>query len=206
MNTEQRIAKLPRQGAYPVSKFVQWIDGKADFRVMDGQFRARAIKFHLCWVCGGKLGGLSTYVVGPMCAVNRVSTEPPSHQGCGEFSATHCPFMRQPDRTRREGRLPEGWSNPGGIMIERNPGVMLLWHTKRAPQPFRDEQGGWLLHLPDPVGVDWWTQGRPATRNEVLAAIDSGLPILQEAAEQDGPRALEALERAHASALALVPA
>jgi hypothetical protein len=41
---------------FPVPWFVAWFDGKPEFRAMDGLKWIRAVREHLCWVCGGRLG------------------------------------------------------------------------------------------------------------------------------------------------------
>lgn len=48
-------------------------------------------------------------------------------------------------------------------------------------------------------------EGRPATRDEVVASIDSGLPILRADAEAEGSDAVADLEQMHSEALALIP-
>jgi hypothetical protein len=63
-----------------------------------------------------------------MCAILRISGEPPSHRECAEFSARACPFLSRPDMVRREDRLPDAAKfNP--LMLERNPGVAMVWIT-----------------------------------------------------------------------------
>lgn len=64
---------------------------------------------------------------------------------------------------------------------------------------------GILFTVGDPVETLWFAEGRPATRDEVLASIDSGLPILRQQAEQDGEDALLELDRLHNQALELLP-
>jgi hypothetical protein len=53
--------------------------------------------------------------------------------------------------------------------------------------------------------AEWFARGVPATRAEVLAAIESGMPLLAEPCRGDR-RQLDALDRAHTAALRLVPA
>jgi hypothetical protein len=55
------------------------------------------------------------------------------------------------------------------------------------------------------VAVLWYASGRTATREEVLASIDSGLPSLLELAEAEGPDAVAALDKAHKAALRHLP-
>jgi len=54
--------------------------------------------------------------------------------------------------------------------------------------------------------VLWFCEGRKATRGEVLDSIGSGVPLLRQLAEKDGPPAIEEFDRALAGALELVPA
>lgn len=176
----------------PVPWFVAWIDGKPEFRAMGPGKRVAAMTERLCWVCGERLDNRATYVIGPMCAINRISAEPPSHPACAEYSARVCPFLSRPHMERRENDMPMGGSP--GIAILRNPGVTLLW-TGRVPgaRLISDGAGSFLYHLNPPIVVSWWAEGRAATRAEVDRSVVSGLPYLREMAEAQGPEALEAL-------------
>lgn len=205
-----RIRTLPRNKAgYPVPDFVAWIDREPDFRVIKPGGILRALHLNLCWVCGCSFLRQEdrAFVIGPMCAVNRVSAEPPSHRDCAVFSARYCPFLSTPQMTRRDRHKPEGAVVPAGISIPRNPGVALVWVTGYKSWKTRsDGDGGTLFDIGDPKEALWFARGREATREEVLASIDSGLPILAGMAEQDGPDAVAELEAMHERALAYVPA
>lgn len=204
------MQKLPvEERGYVVPWFVQWIEGKPDFRIMDGEKRVRAINKRLCWLCGETLGQCLAFVIGPMCAVNRVSSEPPSHRDCAEFAAKACPFLTMPKMVRRETGLPEETAEPGGVMLRRNPGVTLLWMTK-GYRVIRDGEG-FVLRIGNPTDVAWYREGRAATRAEVVESIESGLPALVEPFEQvvdpDQRReGLAFLETCLATAMQLVPA
>lgn len=200
-----RVAALPRDAkGRPVPWFVAWIDGQPDFRIIgDGKIQ-QALESGRCWICGGTLGSYKAFVIGPMCAVNRVSAEPPSHRDCAVYAAQACPFLTTPQMRRREGGKPET-VEPAGTMIRRNPGVALVWVTRTLRLIF-DPQGGMLIRVGDPTETRWFAHGRPASRAEVTASIDSGLPLLREIAEQEGPKALRQLDRQHTAALALLPA
>jgi hypothetical protein len=202
----RRIAKLPRNDAgYPVPWFVAWFDGAPDFRVMDEQKLGAAIKQRRCWVCGEKIAGPTVaFVIGPMCAVNRVSAEPPSHRNCAEFSARACPFLTNPKKRRRENNKPDEVVDPAGEMIGRNPGVALVWITRSWT--LERVGRGVLFRVGPPVRCLWIAEGREASRGEVLASIESGLPILRDMAEQDGTDAVAALEAMTSAAMNLVPA
>ncbi len=201
-----RMRHLPVESrGYPVPHFIAFIDGEPDFRVMDGEKLRDCVRFKRCWLCGQALGRNVSFVVGPMCAVNRTSAEPPSHRECAEFAVKACPFLSRPKAKRLEG-LPEGTTEGAGFMIRRNPGVALIWTTNaRAFSVFR-APGGVLFDIGEPESVSWYAEGRPATRAEVLASIDSGCPALEEMARQEGPEALALLANAKDRALLLLPA
>lgn len=207
-----RIKRLPRNGSgYPVPYFVSWIEGAPDFRVVDPQKINDALLFQLCWICGQKLGANKAFVVGPMCAINRTSGEPPSHLECALFAVKVCPFMVNPEMRRREAGMPEGAEHPGGIMLKRNPGVSLVWVT-RSFKPFRvrrnTEQGiqeGVLLKMGDPDEMLWFARGREATAEEIAASIESGIPALMEMADKEGPEAVAALRDLQSGLMEMIP-
>src|SRR5262249_17464120 len=144
------ISTLPvDERGYPIPWFVaEQPDGTRDFRVADPRKIVLAFRKRLCWVCGRPLHRYGCFVVGPLCALNHVSSEPPSHPVCAAFSVRSCPFMTQPKRIR-DSRGLEGLdvSDPAGVMIERNPGVALVWWSlawKSFPAP-----GGILFDMGD---------------------------------------------------------
>src|SRR5712691_10615834 len=78
-----RITRLPRNKVgYPVPWFAARIDGQPDFRVIRPGGIQIALRQKLCWTCGIPFLRQEdrAFVIGPMCAVNRVSAEPPSHE------------------------------------------------------------------------------------------------------------------------------
>lgn len=207
--TSRRIAALPTdKHGRPVPWFVASIDGLPDFRVIGPGKIGEALRFRRCWVCGEHRGTYAAFVIGPMCAVNRTSAEPPAHTGCALYAATHCPFLTTPSMRRRDNRLPEGHVEPPGTMLRRNPGVALVW-VSRTWSTWTAPDGGLLFDIGDPTGVHWLAHGRAATRAEVMESINTGLPALREVAEaeeQERPGALAALGAAVRAATALVPA
>jgi hypothetical protein len=196
------------KAGYIVPWFVATIDGEPDFRVIRPEAIVAAVNEKRCWVCGLRIVIRPTFVIGPMCAVNRVSAEPPSHIECARYSVQVCPFIINPKKRRRESGKPEGTVDPAGEMITRNPGVILLWTSKPgAWKPFSPPAGneGVLFDVGEPSYVEWWANGRAATRAEVLESINSGLPILRESAEAQGPEAVTELYRMRKRAMELVP-
>jgi hypothetical protein len=189
----ERFPDLPRQMAnlpvdhrgFPVPWFVAWQDGKPMFPVADGRKMNIAVKEQLCWVCGGALPKARASVIGPMCAINRTISEPQSHLECARFSARNCPFLANPRMKRvPENLLPNDRVKPAGNGIMRNPGAVAVWIETKPTKRF-NAGNGFLFQLGKPTKVEWYAHGRAATFDEVTASIESGLPLLFEAAEQE---------------------
>lgn len=190
-----RIQRLPVDArGYPVPVFVQWFhadkdrtpcepgEGIPDFRVVDSRVTERSRVFHLCFICGQQLGTYKSFVAGSMCAVSGTSAEPPQHLDCATWSVQACPFLARPHARRRPVEAEKQTVHAPGIMLERNPGVSIVW-TSRHPRPFRAGDGV-LWRMGKPEHVEWWAQGRRATRAEAMESIDSGMPSLVELAER----------------------
>jgi hypothetical protein len=192
---------------YPVPWFVEWIDGVPDFRVMDSAKMLAAIQFGKCWLCGEPTGKYKTFVIGPMCVVNRTTAEPPSHHDCATFAATACPFLILPKAQRREAKLPVH-APVAGFMIPRNPGATCLY-TTQSFKPYNPDIGGTgiLMQLGEPTSVEWYAEGKPCGRAPVLESIDSGMHFLWAAAKRDEDivQSLVDLENYYARAMALLP-
>jgi hypothetical protein len=184
----ERMEILPvSENGYPVPWFVAWIDGKPEFRAMDPNKFIRALKQKRCWVCGERLGTNVCFVAGPMCGINRTSSEPPSHLECGRWSAKNCPFLSNPRMVRREDEKIDNMhlrENSAGIALTRNPGVTMLWIT-RVFEVFYDAAHKPLIQMGEPESVEWYARGRVATREEVMESIESGLPALEAIAQQE---------------------
>lgn len=217
-----RIARLPVARGYPVPWFVAWLDddgrpvadrtGTPEFRVTKPGAAWEAHTLGICWVCGQPLGSHKAFMVGPMCTVNRNSIEPPLHLECAEWSARGCPFMARPHMARRDLGLPEGTESTPG-MIARNPGVMAVWVVRRysiravirsTVNPGKIDTV--YFDISEPDRVDWWREGRTATRAEVDASLASGLPALEEIAGKQGSIARAILARQVELARAFLPA
>jgi hypothetical protein len=200
-----RIKSLPiSPKGMPVPWFVAWIGGVPDFRVVGPGKIQEAYLRKRCWVCGGLMGLYKAMTLGPMCAINRTISEPPSHRDCAIYSARACPFLANPRARRREAGLPEDAQEPAGLSIKRNPGAVAVWITQ-SYRPFGTPDGGVLFTFDDPVEVLWFAEGRPATRDEVTASIDSGIHLLEAEAEAQGPGAVHALARMRREAEQYLP-
>lgn len=200
-----RIRRLPIDArGFPVPYFVAIVNGQPDHRLVDAPKIGPAIREKRCWICGDQLGRHLAFLIGPMCAVTRTVSEPPSHRDCAEYAARACPFLTRPHAHRRDAGLPEETQNAPGIQIMRNPGVMCLWMT-RGFRPFNAPEGGVLFHVGDPTEYTWYCEGRPATRAEVLTSLELGLPTLQQQAQLDGPAAERELSMQIAAARQYLP-
>lgn len=203
-----RMQHLPRDArGYPIPWFVHIQDGKPDFRVIRDKGVSTAWNNKVCWLCGTPLGVYKACVVGPMCGINRITSEPPCHLECAEYAAKACPFLTRPLAVRNERNMPEGHHSPGAP-IKRNPGVALVWVTKDI-KPFKvspKRGGGVLFKLGNPTSLTFWCKGRHATRTEVEESVRTSLPKLQEFAAIDGPAAIAELATWTKAFEALLPA
>lgn len=188
---------------YPVPFFVAWIDGEPDFRIADPDKLKRCVRENRCWICGEPLGRYKAFVLGPMCTVNRIANEPPSHLDCATYSAQACPFLTRPHAQRRTANLTDEKHMPPGVAIMRNPGAVAVWITTswelmRAP-------GGFLFQIGDPHAVYWYANGAPASLDDVREGFESGVEILREVANAQDPAARAYLDRKVAYARAYLP-
>lgn len=208
----KRLARRPRFGGYVVPYFVQWLrfgeladetdnDARPDFRVINRARFIRCLRWRRCWLCGEPLGARATFVAGPMCTINRISAEPPSHHDCAEYAARVCPHLANPRHERRDGHYAREKIAAAGHMLLHNPGAVVLWTTARW-QAFDAQTGqdGILIEMGEPTAVSWWAEGRRATRHEVDQALMRGMPKLLELAEADG-----AVRAIHGQVLRLEP-
>jgi len=188
---------------FPIPWFV-YIDssGKEDFRVIGPRKFDIAVMKRMCWICGSPLGTLFAFPAGPMCVINRTSSEPPAHLDCAQYAVRACPFLANPRMRRNDKEMPEGHVAPPG-MILRNPGAIGIYVT-RSYKPFRVDDSV-LLQMGEPERVYWYAEGRTATRAEVDESIRTGLPALEAACEDGGHEALDALEEAIRIAQPLLP-
>lgn len=203
-----RMRALPiSDTGYPVPWFVAKVQGAYDFRVADQDKLKQAINKlkPLCWLCGQPLGRHFVFVLGPMCAVNRVTSEPPCHRDCAEYAIKACPFLTKPNMRRNVKDLPDQRLEPAGYGLDRNPGAVVMWTTKTFTA-FNPDHGkpGLLFRVGPPEHLTYWCEGRAATRDEVRASIDSGMPLLRRVAKLQGSE--HELDKQYATCLTLLPA
>jgi len=197
-----RMAHLPRDHrGFLVPKFV-WRkdDGTYDFRVVQPDWLMHCIRYKTCWLCGERLGRNLCFVIGPMCALNRASGEPPNHLECSRYAVRVCPFMIRPRMRRNEKGLDEidGSVNPMGL--NRNPGAAGIYVTGS----YKWMSDVKVIRMGPPDRIEWWCEGRAATRAEVEHSIETGLPLLR--AEEEGPAAVAELQRSYDAIKPFLPA
>jgi hypothetical protein len=200
-----RLARRPiSERGFPVPWFVSFRGGKWDFVNLDPRNIGEAYRRNICWLCGEPLGRFKAFVIGPMCAINRVSSEPPSHRECAEYAVRACPFLARPNARRNEAAAINHGETVPGVMIQHNPEASLIWITK-SYKPINTPKGA-LFQIGDPIETLWFKQGRPATSAEVRASVDKGLPYLRRIAALEGAEAEAELDRQIARAMPLLPA
>jgi hypothetical protein len=202
-----RMARRPiSEKGFPVPWFASFIDGAWDFVNLDPRKIIEAYNRKICFLCGEPLGSFKAFTIGPMCSINRVSSEPPAHRECAEYAVRACPFLSRPNAKRNDkAHIAPDMSNVPGIAVEHNPGATLVWITKTF-KPFVTGGGGVLFEIGDPAEVQWYAEGRRASRAEIDAAIEKGLPLLRDAAEREGRDAVVALDGYIERARKLLPA
>jgi hypothetical protein len=183
-----RMGRRPvNERGFPVPWFVSFINGQWDFVNLDPRKITEAYNRKICWLCGEPLGQFKAFVIGPMCSINRVSSEPPAHADCAEYAVRACPFLARPNAKRNTAAALGTIEDVSGIMIQHNPGANLIWITKTF-KPMRAGDGV-LFSLGEPASVSWWAEGRKATRAEIDASIEKGLPYLRRVTAAEGAEA-----------------
>lgn len=182
---------------YPMPAFVHVDeDGVPDHRIAEAAYMARAVRAGLCWICGKPLGDLLAFLVGPVSLFTRVTPEPAMHGQCATYAARACPFLTRPRAQRREANLPEGHVPPAGEMLKDNPQVVVQWLARSFSVEVQNMGGGRhapLFHIPEPLALLWFCEGRAATQAEVGAAVNAATAKLDALARADGPQGVREL-------------
>jgi hypothetical protein len=171
---------------YVIPWFVKYVGGKPDFRIADTGKWEKAVQFKLCWVCGNPFTNRRyAFAIGPMCTVNKVSSEPPSHEECAIYAAKVCPFLANANRERREDELTDGCV-ASGEMIKRNPGVTAIYIT-RDYKTFKAKHtdNTPLFELGAPLAVHWYRNAEIAANVDILRSMATGYPLLRSMADND---------------------
>lgn len=137
------------------------------------------MKLENCGTCLRPLGNFKAFIVRPSAAVSRISTVPPIHPDCAiDWAEKVKPKSKRHD-----------------------PGVVLIWVTLHF-QEYEDE-GKKILDLGLCEYVRWFNGGRAATRQEVMDAVNAGIPELEKMCQNEDDR--YELERRKKIAVALYP-
>jgi hypothetical protein len=171
---------------YPIPWFVGEVDGVRDFRLADSRKRKLAQDNRLCWLCGGKLGRYMAFTIGPMCVVNRNTSEPGSHIECARYAAMACPHLTRPEAKARTANLPTENVSRLPQALDGNPGACAIYVTTTSEPYIVPGTRDWLIHLGEPERVEWYCRARAATREEVLSALNARLPLLEAIAAEHG--------------------
>jgi hypothetical protein len=139
-------------------------DGTPNASRVAGIKRLFALQRHLCWTCGRPLTRFKSFVLGPVQVVPRSTSELPSHVGCNRYALLVCPFLTNPKRRRSDQKILEQMRDYVST-APVSPGVFALWVTRSFEVVSHSR-----FNVGDPVQTTWWTQGRPATAEEIETA------------------------------------
>lgn len=186
-----RLRGRPIWNGYPTPYFVCWFrDGKLVPETVEGAVpsfpttdHSRLVvcrKHNRCWICGQTLGAFKAFVFGPASALARASYEPPSHRDCARYAVQVCPYLINPNfkhATERGHQL-----RPGERVLPEvqphNPGLAVLWITRRYGVEARDPSRGIFVFVPgEPEHVELWAHGRKATYKEVAGAMQAAIEV-----------------------------
>ncbi|HKX71391.1 MAG TPA: hypothetical protein VJM75_09200 [Acidimicrobiales bacterium] len=202
VSTPERIARLPRDDHdRPTPWFLmRFDDGHVDYRFVDGDKIGQAVEQCRCWVCGerferGQGARSRTFIVGPTALFTRTTGEPPMHRSCALYALRACPFLANPNKARRTSNVPDEAFMVGDPILD-NPGVALAWMCRRFDVDELDS-GGCLFRLPYPSGLYAYTEGLPALREQLDAAMVIAEGRVRADAEQRGvePAEIESMVR-----------
>lgn len=169
------IAGLKRdERGYPIPWFVEPAD-PVDFRVMRANALVESVRRACCWICGGPIGAYKAFPLGPLCVVQRFTSEGACHRSCAEWAIQVCPFMANPSFSRSARDLP-GNVKRWEAKLD-NPGTYAIWITKSPRGGRLCFKPGFssqvpIIELDDPTEINWYREKRLATRDEVMRALD----------------------------------
>lgn len=132
-----------------------------------------------CWLCGDKLGQYAAFVAEPLTSVTKISRTPPAHHDCAKYAALT------------------------GLLQPKSLKVSLVWVTRDFQM--QRAANGHVFVVGDAEQAFWFADGRCATREEVTAVMQEGLPNLYEIAKRSGNAALGGLDLQVARALRKIP-
>lgn len=127
------LRKLKVFAGLPVPITAKWVDDKPDFRQTDHDQMIRCVKFHLCGVCGGKLGFTAYWIGGPQCQRNHYFADVAMHRICAEESMRLCPFLNSKRQHYRgdllHTTLQEADGRPARMFLMRSATADMGWRS-----------------------------------------------------------------------------
>ncbi|OTP79450.1 hypothetical protein [Caballeronia sordidicola] len=152
-----RMRNLPVNcEGYPVPFVCAWIDGEPNFSIADPRKLAACHDQRWCSLCGELLGQYKAFVLDPVAAVTRISTEPPAHIECARFAAA---------------ALSRAF-------------VTLVWVTRGYS--LERINGKTVFRIGEPEQTFWYAGGLRATRQEVMDSMQAALPAMYALAHEEG--------------------
>lgn len=151
------IAALPKDPrGFPIlftARPTGWKPGDAvDFRVFNTRHALKALREHLCGVCGNPTKDY-WFVGGPMCLANRIFGDPPMHEACARYALQVCPFLSRDVAYNLKRIKPGTKSDPN--VIQQRPPYMLLLRTPGYQVLTREPDG---RPLPKPLArINPWS-------------------------------------------------
>lgn len=139
--------KIDSRG-YPIPYFVSYINGKPEFRFLDGARLDMILERKVCHICGKKLPtDFFYFIAGPFGLLNKISTDAPMHRLCAEFSIFACPHLYRQKAERRdndplaqslvEERAKHDPGKPDTLFLVKADKIKITWIDRRPYIHFR---------------------------------------------------------------------
>lgn len=197
-----RIKALPVQDGMPVPWFTAVVGDKYDLRFVDKAKIIPALRHNTCWICGQKLDVYRSFNIGPVSAINLITSEPPSHKECAQWAAKACPHLNQKQRQRNNSNLPSELEDRNPLGISETIEVSCVATvTNYAIHPGKHL----LIELKQVTDIEWLKHGVRATREEVVDALAKARSLIAEIAIQEGEKSLTKLESKYNKILTFLP-
>lgn len=146
------------------------------FPTIDKTREALCRRRRYCWICGRQMGTFKCFVMGPLAALQRISSEPPSHRECAVYAVQVCPFMiggydmvDAPDTINDDQQVFEEMST-------KNEQLNVIWvcHDYTL-QPADPSRGLFIYQMGQPSDVLLYHRGRPATLAQAVERVTNAI-------------------------------
>jgi hypothetical protein len=164
-----RMRALPRDAAgQPIPYLLTQLATKAESPLGPDLALHAIYQQKRCWICGQQLGRYAAFMTDALTSVTRVCRTPPAHHDCAKHAAMV------------------------GLMQPRDLKVSLVWVTRTYDM--QTTANGHVFVVGDAEQTFWFTEGRTASRDEVMEAMQTGLPKLYAVAHEGGDAAVSGLD------------